>query len=586
MLKNKKSFNTLINFSKALRRSYIKNKTRPKKRFFMPKKVLKEKINNIKERLLKVNAGKISDKELVNIVFDFCEVYSGVKFHPYQEQFSKRLIRSVIDNDGEEITALFSRQSGKSETVATTVGGMMIILPRLAQMPMFANDTRINRFADGLWVGIFAPTLRQAQITYGRMKTRLTCKQAQVILSDPEFNYGFSTSNGQTVALTNGSFATCISASEGSQIEGESFKFIICEECQDISDYKIKKSIHPMGAAYNSTIAKIGTATTFKGDFYDAIQRNKQRYEDGEIKLKNHFEYNYKVVMKYNDKYAKYVEKEKYRLGENSDEFQMAYNLKWILERGMFIDIDKFEKNNSDPLAQRIMSDFVHEHVGGIDLASVDDSTVVTIVQVDWDNPVIQEEKYDEETGELTQYNAYNTIIKDWLEIQGTDYEEQYHLIIDYLSHFRMGKLVVDATKESSIAHRLRANLPYEVIPFVFGSKTKSELYKNLDTEIKSGRAKYPASKEVQETKEYSKFLKQLADLQKDYRGSYLVVSHPPIKGAHDDYPDSWALAVYGATEKGQSFVVECKDENPFFKQSVVYKSYYKKRNNFTARRR
>ena len=83
----------------------------------MPKKVLKEKINNIKERLLKVNAGKISDKELVNIVFDFCEVYSGVKFHPYQEQFSKRLIRSVIDNDGEEITALFSRQSGKSEKI-------------------------------------------------------------------------------------------------------------------------------------------------------------------------------------------------------------------------------------------------------------------------------------------------------------------------------------------------------------------------------------------------------------------------------------------------------------------------------------
>ena len=184
-------------------------------------------------------AGRISTTELVDRIYNFCEVYSGRVMYKYQTQFSKRIIRSVLENDGAEITALFARQSGKTETIAITVGGLMIILPQLANMPMFADDPRLQMFKDGLWVGIFAPSQRQAQITYRRMKSRIQCKESMAILEDPDFRLEFSTSNGQTVALTNGSFVTAISASDGSNIEGESFKFIICEECQDISYLKI-----------------------------------------------------------------------------------------------------------------------------------------------------------------------------------------------------------------------------------------------------------------------------------------------------------------------------------------------------------
>ena len=578
MLRRRREFNLLILAGKSLKAMYKNIKRRTPKR-------IKITLKQLFDRFSTVEAGTMSTKDLVNFIFDFCELYSGVTFHAYQEQFSKRLIRSVIDDEGSEITALFSRQSGKSETVATTVGGMMIILPKLANMPMFANDKRLSRFKDGLWVGIFAPSQRQSQITYNRMKKRLQCKSALAVLEDPDFRYFFSTSNGQTVALSNGSFATSLSASEGSNIEGESFKFIICEECQDISNYKIRKSIHPMGAAYNATIAKIGTATTFKGDFYEAIQRNKRDYESGKLPIRNHFEYNYEVVMKYNPSYEKYVMKEMYRLGENSDEFQMAYNLKWILERGMFIEIQKFEENNSEPLAERVTTDFRNTHVAGIDLGGKDDSTVITIVEVDWDNPVISEERQNEETGELETYIAYKTIIKDWLEILGDNYEDQYYEIMDYLSHYRIGRLVIDATRESSVADRLRANLPYEVESFVFGSKSKSDLYKFVDTEIKSGRAKYPYAKCMRDDKEVKKFLQQLADLQKDYRGSYLVVAHPPEKGAHDDYPDSWALALWATRTPGQVTIARTENKNPFLEKQNS-NGYYTRRNNLTARRR
>lgn len=544
-------------------------------------------------------AGRISTTELVDRIYNFCEVYSGRVMYKYQTQFSKRIIRSVLENDGAEITALFARQSGKTETIAITVGGLMIILPQLANMPMFADDPRLQMFKDGLWVGIFAPSQRQAQITYRRMKSRIQCKESMAILEDPDFRLEFSTSNGQTVALTNGSFVTAISASDGSNIEGESFKFIICEECQDISNYKIRKSIHPMGAAYNATICKIGTATTFKGDFYEAIQRNKKDYEEKKIKIRNHFEYNYKVVQKYNPKYAKYIEREKRSLGENSDEFRLSYNLEWIISRGMFVDIDQLEEDCGDVFLDRVGRDLVANHTAGIDVGGGSDkkkkdadSTVVTVVEVDWDNPVLMESSFNEETQEEEIYLAYNTYIKDWLKIGAEiaeDYEEQYAIIMDYLKNFRISKLVVDATRESSLGQRIRANVSYDVELFVFSTKSKSDLYKNLDKEINSGRAKFPRSPDTVQTKEYQEFIQQMGDLEKGYSGSNLVVSHPPERGAHDDYADSWALALWGAREPGVVDNTETKDRNRVFgntKPTSRYGLQNRSRNRFTARRR
>lgn len=538
-------------------------------------------------------AGRISTTDLVNRIFNFCEVYSGRVMYPYQTQFSKRIIRSVLENDGAEITALFSRQSGKTETISITVGGLMIILPQLANMPMFADDPRFTMFKDGFWVGIFAPSKRQAEITYNRMKGRIQCKESLAVMEDPDFRLEFTTSNGQTVALSNGSFVTAISASDQSNIEGESFKFIICEEAQDISNYKIRKSIHPMGASYNATICKIGTATTFKGDFYEAINRNKKEYEEGHSRLKNHFEYNYKVVMKYNPRYAKYVEREKKSLGETSDEFRMSYNLEWIISRSMFVDTEKLEKDCGDEYLNRVSSDKLATHVGGIDIGGGSnknkdaDSTVITIVEVDWDSPVLMETRIEEETGEEICYLAFNTYIKDWCEIApeiAEDYEEQYNIIMDYLQNFKLARLVVDATRESSLAHRIRANVNYEVIPFVFGSKSKSDLYKHLDSEIRTGRARFPRGKDTTCTKEYNKFIQQLSDLQKGYSGSNLVVAHPDERGAHDDYPDSWALAVWGTRDPGYVDQTETTDRGESLANYRNRPS--NRRNRFTARRR
>jgi hypothetical protein len=71
---------------------------------------------------------------LVEKIMDFMKLLVGHELHPYQAPLARRIIESVIINDGEEVTALASRQSGKSETIANTVATLMVILPSLAVM--------------------------------------------------------------------------------------------------------------------------------------------------------------------------------------------------------------------------------------------------------------------------------------------------------------------------------------------------------------------------------------------------------------------------------------------------------------------
>ena len=77
-----------------------------------------------------------------------------------------------------------------------------------------------------------------------------------------------------------------------------------------------------------------------------------------------------------------------------------------------------------------------------------------------------------------------------------------------------------------------------------------------------------------------------MLDLQKDYRGSTMMVSHPPEKGAHDDYPDSWALAVYGSTEKVEIIIAENNNNNPLYDRTKTQVTLVTRINKITGKRR
>jgi hypothetical protein len=248
---------------------------------------------------------------------------------------ARRVIESVIINDGEELTALAARQSGKSETIANTVATLMVLLPRLAKM----YPDLLGKFKGGVWIGMFAPVEGQVETLFGRTVNRLTSERALEILGDPEIDDSLGKVPGVTrqIKLKNsGSSLMMMTANPRAKIESKSFHLIVIDECQEADDFVVSKSISPMLAYYSGTMVKTGTPTTHKNNFYRSIQLNKRR-QTGRGSRQNHFEWDWREVAKNNANYGKFIKKEMLRIGEDSDEFQMSYSNKWLLERGMFV---------------------------------------------------------------------------------------------------------------------------------------------------------------------------------------------------------------------------------------------------------
>ena len=189
----------------------------------------------------------------------------------------------------------------------------------------------MERFRFGLWVGLFAPVDEQSDLVYRRIIDRLSSERAAHVLNDPEIAQKLD-AKSRILRLSNGSSCRRQTANPRAKVEGSTYHVIVIDEAQDADTQVVRKSIHPMLAATGGTICKIGTPGFHKGDFYNAIGLNKRRARGNRS---NHFEYDYKVVCKYNLAYKKFVEKEKLRLGEDSEEFQMSYCLRWMLDRGM-----------------------------------------------------------------------------------------------------------------------------------------------------------------------------------------------------------------------------------------------------------
>ena len=512
---------------------------------------------------------RLSTTKLVRKITIFAETLCGKRFYAYQVEFAQRIFRAILENDQDTITGLMARQCGKSYTVSLTTAAVMIILPILANMPMFLDDPRLRLFRDGMKVGIFAPCKDQSQIIFDNVKDFFSSARAREILESPEFNISFGTFNGNKITLIFNnldikSSIVCKSASDGANVEGGTYHLCICDESQDISNYKYRKSIFPTTSHFNGTKILIGTPTIKKNFFYDAIQLNKSKWKSRKIAFRNHLEYDSDTIIKYNPYYAKTVQAAIELMGEGSEEFLMNYKLKWLFNYGMFINSEKFL---AEPIAlskegrQRSCEQPCYV---GIDVGKANDSTVVTVGIADKSHPIIIEKS--KEIG-AEDYVIYDVKIVDWLEIVGDNYEQQFYEIMDYLKNFNVKVCIIDGTGVGSpVADRLAANVSFPVIPFVFTPPSKSMLMKYFNAYINANCFHYPSNEETQSTIEYKKFQEQCVELTKDYRGNNLVVAAPKERNKHDDYPFSAALMVWSM--KHQVGDVEEISTNKFIESS------------------
>ena len=467
-------------------------------------------------------------EKLINKIIEFQEVLVGYPLHPYQMPLARRVIESVLINDGEEITALAARQSGKSETVANTVATLMILLPRLAKL----YPDLLGKFKDGLWVGLFAPTEGQAETLFGRTVTRLTSERALEILGDPEIDDSAARIGGVTRMIKlkkSGSTITMMTANPRAKIESKSFHLIVIDECQEADDFVVSKSISPMLAYYAGTMVKTGTPTTSKNNFYRAIQLNKRRQTTRGAR-QNHFQWDWKDVAKFNENYSKFIKKETLRIGEDSDEFQMSYNCKWLLERGMFVTSGVMDELGDT--SQEVVKVW-HKTpvVVGIDPARKMDSTVVTVVWVDWDRP--------------DEFGYYDHRVLNWLEIQGDDWEDQYFQIVNFLNNYDVLAVGIDANGVGdAVAQRMKILLPRcEVHSIGSSQPEQSKRWKHLKALIDRRMVGWPAHAKTRRLRTWKRFYQQMTDLETKFQGPNFLAHAPDEAHAHDDYADSLAIA-------------------------------------------
>lgn len=471
--------------------------------------------------------------ELIDVIWKFAVVFSGVAMFPYQEEFGRRFIGSILSNDGDEITALFSRQSGKTETASNVVASLMILLPILAGLPEYAR--LLAKFKDGIMIGTFAPVGDQANLLYDRVRDRLTCDRAKNILADPEIDDSVQERGGMVRLRRLRSLVRVQTAHPKAKIEGTTYHVILMDESQGLDERVWAKSISPMGASTNATKVMLGTPDITRGVFYKTIQRNRRKETERGGK-KSHFQFDWKTAAKYNKNYAIYVRKEMQSLGADSDEFRLAYKLEWILERGMFITSSALDELGDKGMNR--VSKGVSGVLIGIDPARKIDSTVVTAVWVDWDRP--------------NENGLFHHRILDWLEMPGENWEEQYFRIVDFIGGYRVIGVGIDnGGMGDPIADRLTRLLPPDVPVHALASSpaAQSERWKYLTT-LMAGAHPYwgslfsfPAHPSARRTKTWKRFYQQMIDLEKKYQGPYMLTEAPNEAGAHDDFPDSLALA-------------------------------------------
>lgn len=379
-------------------------------------------------------------------------------------------------------------------------------------------------------IGIFAPQREQAKTDFDRLKTQLGLITKATGFWNPDEK------NSNTIRLANGSECYIFPVTPTSHPESKTLDLIIVEEAQTLNDHEFMNDVRPMGASTNAPIIFIGSAGYQVCYFYRLLQRtNDLTFDYSKVFNDRRLMYD-QTKDPYHLQYETFVEGEKLRLGEETDEFRAPYKLEWILGSGQFCTMEQFDSLIGQ--YSRAYQDRQAECYAGIDTAKNPDSTVVTILRP------LPEPITIEIDGQ--KYEIRKEII-NWLELRGDNYQTQFDIIHEFLKKYNVRAVAIDSTGQGDFmpdmfeAHTNWIDEKSGLYRVKFSAVSKDTMYKNLAVSIQNLLTRIPKI----ETKEAERFKEQILDLQKEYNGELLRVNHPNSPDAHDDYADSWALAEY-----------------------------------------
>jgi hypothetical protein len=442
-----------------------------------------------------------------------------MELRPYQKGVARAAMDSIQKGMGLTFSVEIARQGGKNELSAH-----LEVLLLTLYMARGGNLIKCS------------PTFRpQTIISIERLKQRLDDFGFDGIYR-PQMGYVLQLGNAKAVFL---------SAEGSSSVVGHTADILLeIDESQDISKEKYSREFRPMGSAANVTTILYGTTWDDSTLLEEAKQTNLElERKDG---IRRHFRYDWQEVGRYNPDYAKFVQAERQRLGEEHPLFRTQYALLPVTYGGGFLSRQQIalvlgeHQRQSQPEGKRTYIagvDLAGEHepemtgggTSGNDKGRGHDSTVITIAEVDAANPSQPLLKI------LEQYQ--------WT---GTPHSQLYTQMTDILKNvWNCRRIVVDSTGIGQpIASFLRKELGSRVIPFVITFKSKSDMGFELLSLVNSGRIKLyrqDGSREYQET------LFELERARVRYRPNQTMNFYVDPQEGHDDFLMSLALVTQAA---------------------------------------
>lgn len=484
--------------------------------------------------------------ELLKDFKEHVSIWHGRTHYPYQDRIAKAVFDGIeASRRGESVTIPIElpRQVGKTQAIVDIAEFLLVVFRHI--------------FGEPLPIGIFAPQREQATTDFDRLKQQygeigpLGFTTRAMTDADTRMPEKW---NSKTIRLYNGGRfhgeAYIFPLSKTSNPESKTLGLIVIEEAQQVDDEKMKRSVFPMGASTNAPRILVGTAGTRLCEFKRQLETNPRAIR---ISLEEVIADRKRVYEQTGDpihlRYEQFVRHEIEEYGEESDYIKTQYKGVWVIGTGQFVTEEMLDAIEDEEYAMPGMSE--ESCYVGIDTAKSPDQTVVKVIA--------DRGKEPEE--------ALKSDMVGSLEIRGENYEDQFHMITDYLApkweeYEEGGKkkrrlvagfpniraIAFDATGQGDfMPDKFERHTSYHVIRVPFSQSTKDVIYKNLLQVIVNKLTRLPAKDKRSKT--YIEQRTELLNLEKEWKGRFMSVHHPDDPNAHDDHPDAWALAEHAKNE-------------------------------------
>jgi hypothetical protein len=421
-------------------------------------------------------------------VVKFSATTSGIVLRNYQDEVASAVVDSVFDRGGRSIVVIFPRQSGKNEMQAQIECYLLMVLSRVDAEMVKASPT---------WKPQSLNAMRRLERTLSR----------NLITRDrwnKESGYIYRIDNARIYFLSGSDTANVVGATANELLQ--------CDEAQDVSIHKWDKDFAPMAASTNATRVFWGTAWTSR----TLLARERQAAEElqAEDGIQRVWILNAEDVAKEVPEYGEFVAGQVAKLGRNHPMVKTQYYSEEIDAEGGMFPPDRIELMqgahtiHTKPIEGQMYAmtiDVAGEDEGaigedpgryatgrGIDAESLSllenparDATCVTIFNLDLSTL----------PAELKGAPLYRVAKRySWI---GKKHTQLHAKITQLAKEWHCMYIVVDSTGVGAgLASFLEKSFPGRVIPFLFTTKSKSDLGWQFLAVIETERFKEPVNSE------------------------------------------------------------------------------------------